>query len=226
MASSEIRFPAVFSLEGHKFGKCRMRLDAQDRILSLSFERDPKEHAAIMLAAGRRLMQPRRKLPVGVTFVAAVAVGAVIGLSMEFYRRLVLEPLFGIDQVAPFNIVALQILPVIVIFVALAYILGARAAKRRRQTLIERLGPSQFVDVDIFTDGIRTSSGVLTITLDWKGVQDIVVSKDRVEFDGDAFACYIPQRAFKSRAEFEEGIKQAHQLWAKAKDRPPEAVGS
>jgi hypothetical protein len=194
-----------------------MRLDAQDRILSISFERDPKEHAEIMLAAGRRLMRPRRTLSVWVSLFGAVIVGASIGLSMEGYRLLVLGPVFGVDKVEPLNIVALQILPLIVIFVAFNYILGRRTVRQRREVLAERLGPSQFVDVDIFREGIRTSSGVLTLALEWKGVQDIVASKDRIDFYGDAFVCYIPARAFKGRAEFEAAIQRSRQLWAEAK---------
>lgn len=196
-----------------------MRLDAQDRLLSVSFERDPKEHAGIMLAAGRRLLRPRRKRPAWMTLAGAVIVGAAIGLSMEAYRIFVLEPLFGADRIVPLGIVALQILPLIVIFAALSVVFGTRAARRRRQALVERLGESQFVDVDIFREGIRTSSGLLTLTLDWRGIHDIVISKDRIEFDADAFVCYIPARAFRSRSEFEAAVQQARRLRAEAQGR-------
>lgn len=198
-----------------------MHLDAQDRVLSLSFERNPKEHVDAMIAAGRRLVRPRRKLPRSVTFVGSIIIGIAIGMSMDFYRKLVLEPVFGVDAVAPLGIVLLQILPIIIMLAVLYYIFCIRAVKRRRQALIDRMEPGKFVDVDIFKEGLRTSYGLITTMFDWRAVNDIVVRQDRIEFDFDTSISYIPARAFKSRAEFEAAAQQTRRLWAEAKNRSP-----
>lgn len=190
-----------------------MRTDAQSRIMSLSFKREPEEHADVMIQAGRRMMTPRKALSVGPFFAAAIAVGVVLALGMEAYRRFVLSPLLGNADVTPANVIFLQFLPLFVLAIILIYSFSALSHKRRRQALIERLDKNLFVDVDIYEEGMRSTSGPVTVMLEWKAIRDVAVKPSRLEFEGDSYVAYLPQRAFESRARFEEAAKKIRGLW-------------
>ena len=194
-----------------------MRTDAQNRIMSLSFRREPKEHADVMLQAGRRLMTPRNSSYGWTVFIGAVAFGAVIGITMEVYRRFVLSPLLGIDEVTPLNIIILQLLPFLLLIFALLYARARDVSKRRKQALIDRLEPGLFVDTDIFRDGLRSSTGPLTITMEWTAVRNVLIDKTRIELEGESFSTYIPERAFENRPAFEAAAAQIRTLWQDAK---------
>lgn len=202
-----------------------MRTDAQSRIMSLSFQREPKEHADVMLEAGRRLMTPRGSSSGWPLLLGAVAFGAVIGLAMEGYRRFILSPLLGIGDVTPLNIIVLQLLPFFLLIFGLLFTYVRHARKRRRQALIDRVTPGQFVDVDIYLDGFRAASGPVTLSAEWVSIRDVLVAKARIEFVGESTVAYIPERAFADRPAFEAAAKQLRQLWLDARRRQKDAVG-
>jgi hypothetical protein len=194
-----------------------MRYDVKDRIMSLSFQREPGEHADVMLAAGRRMMTPRKTSYSWSIIGAAVGFGAVVGISMEIYRRFLLSPLLGVDEVTPLTVIVQQLLPLLLLIIALVYAWIRYVRRRRKQTLIDRLEPDLFVDLDVFRDGIRMTAGTLTLSLEWAGIRDILVGAQRIEFESDSFATYVPERAFENRPAFDAAAAQFRQLWLEAK---------
>lgn len=196
-----------------------MRYDAKDRIMSLSFQREPEEHVDVMLAAGRRMMTPNRASYNWSIIGAAVGFGAVVGISMEIYRRFVLSPLLGVDEVTPLTVIVLQLLPLLLLISALVYGWIRYIGKRRKQMLLDRLEPDLFVDLDIFRDGLRMTAGTLTLSLEWTGIRAILTGTQRIEFDGESFTAYVPERAFESRQAFEAAVGQFRAFWLEAKQK-------
>lgn len=194
-----------------------MRYDAQNRIMSLSFERDPNEHADVMLETTKRFMTPpapahRRNILIG-----SLAFGAMVGLAMEIYRRFVLPPLLGVSEVTPLNIIILQLLPFLLLLAALIFGLSRSGNRRQRQTLIDRLGKKTFVDTDIYPEGIRSMAGTVYIQIDWTAIRTISVSDKRIEFEGETIVLYLPYRAFESRADYVLRAKELRTIWQNAK---------
>jgi hypothetical protein len=197
-----------------------MRTDAQSRIMSLSFKREPEEHTRVMLEAGRRLTTPpsfANRWPR--LLIGAIAFGAVVGIAMEGYRRFILSPLLGIVDVPPLNVIVLQLLPFFLLLIALLYLRMHYVQKRRLRAMIERLEPNLFIDIDIYRDGLRLSSEHLTITLEWAAARNVLLNSTRIEFEGESFTTYIPQRAFADRQAFEAAATEIRQLWRDAKGR-------
>jgi hypothetical protein len=199
-----------------------MRTDAQNRIMSLSFQRDPKEHAEVMFSAGRRLMTPARGSSVWPFFAIAIAFGAIVGLAMEGYRRFVLSPLLGVEDVTPLNIIVLQLLPIFLLLVALLYGRALHVQQRRMRALTDRLQAGVFIDTDIYRDGVKSSSGPVTVLIEWTSIREILLQKTRIEFVNESFVVYIPERAFANRQAFQAAAKQFRQLWLEAKLRQSE----
>jgi len=193
-----------------------MRYDAANRIMSLSFERDPQEQADVMLEAGHRFMAPPGARYGWPMFFGALAFGVAIGLIMEIYRRFVLAPLLGSADIAPLNIIVLQLLPFLLLIFALLYGRARYITRKRRQALIDRVEPGLFVDTDIFRDGVRTSTGAVTVALEWTAIRNVLIHKTRIEFEGEAFTVYIPERAFSGRTAFEAAAERIRALWQDA----------
>lgn len=206
-----------------------MRYDPADRILSLSFTRDPEEHTEVMLEAGRRMMTHADTIGPVTAVLVAIGFGAVVGIVMEFHRRIVLPSLLGRAEIAPFSTVALQLLPLILLFVALYATLHIRATRRRRRAMISRLQPDHFVDVDIFAAGVRTSAAQASVEVDWPGVRDIIADDGRIELECESFVIYVPARAFENYAAYAEAAKLMRRLWHDAvkldRDRKMAAAG-
>jgi len=200
-----------------KSGKRPMRTDAQSRIMSLSFKREPQEHAEIMLEAGRRFMTSPLALRPWPLLAGAIGLGAVFGLVMEGYRVFILTPLLGIGEVAPLSVICLQLAPILLVAAGLLFGWARHVRQRRRQLLIARVGADMFADVDIFRDGIRTSAGPLVVTLAWEGIRHITTGPSRIEFEADTFIAYLPERAFADHQAFQAAARQIHQLWLDAR---------
>jgi hypothetical protein len=58
--------------------------------------------------------------------------------------------------------------------------------------------------------------------LEWPAVRNITVKNKRIEFEGEAFVTYIPERAFPDRQAFDTAAKQLRQHWTEAKGRTSE----
>lgn len=193
-----------------------MRYDPADRVLSLSFTRDPREHADIMLDAGRRMMASTNPFSAWARLGMMVGFGAVVGIGMEVYRRQMLPVVAGAAETVPLSTALLQFLPLIVMTVLLFLFLFIRSVRQRRKALISRLEPALVVDVDIFTKGIVSSSDQFTVTIDWPAVRDVVLGHDRIEVECEGFLIYAPLRAFPSRAAFNDAARQTRELWREA----------
>lgn len=193
-----------------------MRYDSADRILSLSFTRDPEEHAATMVDAGRRLMAPTSRMSPWVPFTLMIAIGAVTGAAMELYRRYVLPPLLGTTDVMPLPVAFLVLLPVILIVIGLLVTLMVRAKRRQHRAIIARLEPKAFIDMDIFRQGIRVTNGPMTMDVDWAGIRNVVAANKRIDLEAEGYVIYIPERAFENRAAFVRGSADIRKLWRDA----------
>jgi hypothetical protein len=196
-----------------------MSYEAADRVLSLSFNRDPVEHADVMLATGRRMMTSTRPSSGGAGLVIAIGFGAVVGIAMEIHRRFLLPLIVGPSEIAPLGTVALQLLPLIILILALYAFLYVRALRRQRNALVSRLEPNVFVDVDIFPEGIRLSSDQMRIELDWLAVRAVFADGSRIEIECESIALYLPERAFTDRKAFAEAAKTIRNLWREALKR-------
>lgn len=193
-----------------------MRYDPADRILSLSFTRDPAEHADVMIEAGRRMMTRTDPTSAWTGFGVAIGFGAVVGVVMEVHRRFLLPLLLGPSEIAPFGSVFLQLLPLVLLIVALYAILHIRVARRRRKTLISRLEPNLVIDMDIFSQGITASSGQFAVEIDWPVVRDVLLDGNRIEIECESFSLYLPRRAFTNQAAFNATARELRQLWREA----------
>lgn len=193
-----------------------MAYDPETRILSLSFTRDPGEHADAMLEMGRRMTTSADPISAWTGFGLAIGFGAVVGVVMEIHRRFVLPMLAGSSEIAPLGMVALQLLPLLLLVAALYAILHQRTIRRRRTALVSRLERNLVIDVDIFSKGLTSSSGQVTIDIDWAAVTDIVVNGNRIEIECESFATYLPERAFTNRAAFAEAARDLRKLWREA----------
>jgi hypothetical protein len=146
----------------------------------------------------------------------ALGFGVIVGIVMEVHRRYVLPLILGPSEVAPLGTVALQLLPLVLLIVALYAMLHRRATRRRRHALLSRLQPGLYIDVDIFSAGLISSSGGFAIEIDWPVVRDIFVEAGRIELECESFSVYIPERAFSNRAAFNEAAREIRNLWREA----------
>lgn len=205
-----------------------MRYDPADRVLSLSFTRNPQEHADVMIESGRRMLTSTEPAYAWGGFGVAIGFGAVVGIVMEIHRRFILPSLLGPSDITPLGTVALQLLPLILLAAALYIFLHRRAVQRQRRALISRLEPNLFIDVDIFSRGIISSSGQFTVEIDWPVVRDIFADAGRIEVECESFSVYIPERAFACRSAFNEAAKEIRDLWREAlkRDRDSKMVAA
>lgn len=193
-----------------------MAYDPATRVLSLSFARDPSEQADVMLEAGRRMTTSTEPMAAWTGFGIAIGFGVLVGIVMELYRRFILPLVLGPSEVAPLGSVAVQLLPLILLLIALYSVLFVRTKTRRRQAIISKLEPGRVVDVDIFAKGVSMSSGKATIEVDWSGVHDIVADSSRIELECEGFVVYIPARAFDGNAAYAAALKDIRHLWRDA----------
>jgi hypothetical protein len=192
-----------------------MRHDPASRVLSLSFTRDPAEHADVMIAAGRRMFPVRRSSSLRwswIRFSLAIAAGIVIGFIMEAYRRLVL-PFLGMQDTVPLGTAMLQVLPLALLAVALLIAFAWWGIRLRRSAFAARISPGVIVDVDIFTDGLTSSGGDLIIDLDWLAVREVYADANRIEIECESFVVYLPVRAFADGKAFTHGAAEIRKLW-------------
>lgn len=196
-----------------------MRYDSADRVLSISFVRDPEEHADVIVEAGRRMFASPEPSDGGTTFLITIGFGALVGIVMEIHRRFILPLVLDPSRIAPFGPVTLQLLPLIFLLVALYFFLQRRQAKRNRSALRSRLQPALFIDVDIFTKGVAISGGHAAAEVDWPAVRNIFVVGNRIEIEGEDFVTYIPARAFSDREALIAAAKKIRNVWREAAKR-------
>jgi hypothetical protein len=193
-----------------------MRHDPANRVMSLSFRREPEEHATQMLEAGRRLTTSPAPASPWPAFGLAIGGGIVVGIVNEIYRQFVL-PLFLDDtETVPLGIAVMQLLPALVLLLAVLVLLYRRSLRRRRAALVSRIQPGLIIDVEIFPHGLVSSNGPTTIEVEWAAVRAITSESGRLVLECESFALYIPERAFATPTAFADGSKEIRRLWREA----------
>ncbi len=181
-------------------------------ILSLSYERDPKEQVKVMLEAGRRFMTVRPRSWY-IQWWIIFALTSLFILLMESYRRFILMPWLGAEDAPDIGDVLFTFAPVWVIFL-FALVL---ALKRRNQQIMKaleaRLAKNVPITVEIYPAGLMTSSSQSKIWLDWTAIRQISVIENRIVLDTEGYANYIPQRAFIDKTDMLEKAKEIRSLW-------------
>ncbi|MBL0370492.1 hypothetical protein JJB09_00485 [Rhizobium sp. KVB221] len=178
------------------------RYEAVNRRLSISFERDPAEHVEVMLSAGRWHMTAPRPRYTWLVLAGAIASGLAIGLLMELYRRFALPLVLDAQMIPTLSVVLFQFLPFVILIAALVLGRSRYLDRLRRQSFETQLETGQFIDTDVYDNGIETTSGDVTVWMPWGTVRDVVVSCGRIEVLGDAFIAYLPERAFPNKEAF------------------------
>jgi len=194
-----------------------MRYDPATRIMTVSFVRNREEHADVMLEAGKRFVAKPNPGPAWMPFFVMIGFGAVVGIAMELYRRLVLPSILYPDEITPLGVVLVQFLPILFLLAGFYVILVARLTADRRKIVVSKLEPKMFIDADIYEKGISTSSNQLTVELDWTAVREVLVDANRIDVESEGYVIYFPERAFKSHAEFNDAAGTIRNLWREAK---------
>ena len=187
------------------------------RVTQLSFKRLPEEHADVMLRAGKLFLQTRsRRRPVPY-LIGAVIFGVVCGVGIEAFRQFVLAPYFGINALPTIQVVAFEMLPVMLAIGAGAVIQREIVRRGRRRRLIASLAENVMIDVDIYERGMETSIGGVFAYCSWQAFRDVQLEKNAITFFRDDALFSIPARAFKDRKEFEARGKEIVDLWLRAR---------
>ena len=193
------------------------------RVTQLSFKRLPEEHADGMLRAGKLFLQTRsRRKPVPY-LIGAVIFGVVCGVGIEAFRQFVLAPYFGINALPTIQVVAFEMLPVMLAIGAGAVIQREIVRRGRRKRLIAALAEYVMIDVDIYERGMETSIGGVFTYCSWQAFHDVKLEKNAITFFRDDALFSIPARAFKDRKEFEAQAREVVDLWKLAKSGRREA---
>lgn len=187
------------------------------RVTQLSFKRLPEEHAEVMLRAGRLFLQSRsRRKPIPY-LIGAVIFGVTCGIGIEAFRQFVLAPYFGIEALPTIQVVAFEMLPVMLAIGTGAVIQREIVRRGRRKRLIASLADHVMIDVDIYERGMETSIGGVFTYCSWPAFRDVQLEKDAIIFFRDDMLFSIPARAFKDRREFDLRGREIVDLWKQAK---------
>jgi len=193
------------------------------RVTQLSFKRLPEEHAEVMLRAGKLFLQSRsRRKPVPY-LVGAIIFGIVCGVGIEAFRQFVLAPYFGIDTLPTIQVVAFEMLPVMLAIGIGAVIQREIVRRGRRKRLIASLAENVIIDVDIYERGMETSIGGVFTYCSWPAFRDVKIEKNAITFFRDDTLFSIPARAFRDRKEFEARAREIVDLWKQARKGGREA---
>ncbi|MFM2279920.1 MAG: hypothetical protein RLZZ444_2151 [Pseudomonadota bacterium] len=199
-----------------------LRYDAGNRLVSASFQRDPSEYADIVLTSDR-FTQPGRKLRFWQVAVSALTAGSAVGLAMEAYRRFLLPDLVDTAIIPPLPVVVLQFLPFVLLIVAAALARSWYQRGRKRRALIAQFAPDQFIDIDIYENGIEASHGDIITWLPWTSVREVAQVKGRIEIIGETFVTYLPERAFPDTANFRMAAAQIELQFGLSRPAPAPA---
>lgn len=186
------------------------RYEAVNRILSVSFERIPQEHVDVVLSANRRFMAVVRPRYTWLVLIGSILSGVALGFLMEVYRRHVLPLVLGQQNIPTLSMVLFQLLPFVMLIGALILMRARTVERMRRKAFAAQLENGQFIDTDVYENGIETTSGDVTVWMPWSTVREVVVAKKRIEILGDSFVAYLPERAFPNKAIFHKaGVRLA-----------------
>ena len=193
------------------------------RVTQLSFKRLPEEHAEVMLRAGKLFLQSRsRRKPVPY-LIGAIVFGIVCGVGIEAFRQFVLAPYFGIDTLPTIQVVAFEMLPVM-LAIGIGAVMQREIVRRgRRKRLIASLAENVIIDVDIYERGMETSIGGVFTYCSWPAFRDVKIEKNAITFFRDDTLFSIPARAFRDRKEFEARAREIVDLWKQARKGGREA---
>jgi hypothetical protein len=201
-----------------------MRYHASKRIMSLSYEREPQEHADVILSHGRRYMSAARPPFSWFAVLGAIAFGLLIGLGLECYRRYALPYVLDASEIPTLSIILFQLLPFLLLISALILGRSRYLESFRKQSLASELPTHVFIDTDVYENGVETTSDHMTIWMSWSTVRDVNVAKKRIEIVSDAFVIYFPERAFSDKAAFNQAILQVSKFWRLAREQQVEKI--
>jgi hypothetical protein len=194
-----------------------MRYRTANRVMSLSFERDPNEHADVILSGGKQFMRVTKSHISWFAVVGATLFGLVLGLLLELYRRFVLPLVLDAEVIAPLPVILSQLLPFLLLVSGLILGRSLYLNELRKQSVAAELKRGLFIDTDVYADGIETTSDSVTVWMPWHAVRDVIVGKRGIEILGDAFVVYLPERAFKDREDYSRAFQQFLEFWKRSK---------
>ncbi len=192
--------------------------------ITVSFIRQPDEHVAVMLRAGRRVARrspQKAQNEVGWFFISAIAVAS--GLPVLFYllRRYVYVPVFGLSpSIREADIAIIWLVPSLMIY-AVILIYYRWAMRRRRTAIRSRIRPSVTITVTANARGASWASTDTKIWLGWNEIIGISRADGRIEFDLESFATYIPASAFSDQQAQDAAFARILSLWRAANPLQP-----
>lgn len=174
--------------------------------LRISFQRDPKEHASVMLSvAGRYYPQSKeaRMKALGLRLILWVAIIALV----LWYNPVIPD----LPQSAPLMLAAFAVIYVIVV------------SRMNRQSLIERmmarLAPAEKVDLHLDRSGVTMQEGGLSLCAEWASIRAVEMRDSRIDIDLETMMIYAPARAFRDDKAFHQALVDIRQLWHHGRER-------
>lgn len=192
--------------------------------ISVSFIRQPDEHVAVMLRAGRRVARrsPQKvQNEVAWFFISAIAVG--VGLPVLFYllRRYVYVPVFGLSpSIHEAELAIIWLVPSLMIY-ALILVYYRWAMRRRRAVMRSRIRPGVRITATANAQGASWASTDTRIWFGWSEIINISRADGRIEFDLESFVTYIPASAFSDQQAQDAAFARILGFWQAANPVQP-----
>ncbi|GAC1045729.1 hypothetical protein [Rhizobium sp. No.120] len=192
--------------------------------ITVSFIRQPDEHVAVMLRAGRRVARrspQKAQNEVAWFFISAIAVGA--GLPVLFYllRRYVYVPVLGLSpSIHEADIAIIWLVPSLMIY-ALILVYYRWAIRRRRMAMRSRIRPGVVITATADAQGASWASTDIKIWLGWSEIINISRADGRIEFDLESFVTYIPASAFSDQQAQDTAFARILGFWRAANPVQP-----
>lgn len=165
------------------------------------FERDPAEHAEVMLSAGARFAGADKKASLAGIWLAVFIAAIVLYLSMAAYRRYVLLPQFGAPpELETMDLLFITLIPVLLLCI-LALIYARIVNTSRLRNLESRLRQNLAVTAKVTPAGFVMEMAGMSLTLSWAEISAMADTGQRIEFDTESFVVYLPNRCFRDEAE-------------------------
>lgn len=182
-------------------------------LVSVSYQREPHEEFEVQNNAQKRFSGP-----LGDTFIyqtvlfAFIVLGLIVG-AVELSRRF--TPIFREDTEALtyHSQYWAAFLPMVIVFIVATFGYMRMLRHKRNALRLGRIRARGWADFEITAHGFiyLTTSG--NQRFEWRTVRNISHSKDKIYIDLDQTVFYIPERAFKDRADFLAQYKVIRQAW-------------
>lgn len=192
--------------------------------ITVSFIRQPDEHVAVMLRAGRRAAgrSPQKAQNDAGWFVLwAIAIGAALPVVFHFLREYIFIPIFGLSpSINKGDMAIIWLIPTLILY-ALVLTYSSWQVRRRLAAMQARIRPGLTITVTITPDGATCNTEHTSMWLAWSEIVDIGLRDKRIEFDLESFATYIPASAFSDQQAQDAAFARILGLWRAAKPVQP-----